>query len=61
MGDGILKNIKDLTREERLDILARVYLIEQTTAVNKRLNGAVCGIDFYNAALLLFRLMQKQN
>lgn len=52
MGDGILKNIKDLTREERLDILARVYLIEQTTAVNKRLNGAVCGIDFYNAALL---------
>lgn len=48
----ILINIKDLTEEERLDILARAYLIEQATTINKKLNGAVCRIDYYNAALL---------
>lgn len=52
MGDGILKNIKDLTEQERLDILARVYLLDCVKPINKRINGAICRIDYYNAALL---------
>lgn len=46
-----MKNLKDLPREEQLDILARAYLVEKAKEVNKRLSGIVYHISYGDVAL----------
>ncbi len=51
--------LNDLPRQAQLDILARKYLIEYTTKINKEINKSVYRRDSYNTSSILSQIKNQ--